>query len=123
VAIEWCRRVGRGQPDHQRPTQGRKGVAGAVLKKLLEGHRLPQRIRAHAQICYLALVLYRVMRMRLKANGSTQSPTSTLRLLARIQTHCGSISAARYTGISRISPEQARLFEELTLPKPVCPPV
>lgn len=30
-------------------------------------HRLPERIRAHALICFLALVLYRVMRMRLKA--------------------------------------------------------
>ena len=27
-------------------------------------HRLPERIRAHALICFLALVLYRVMRMR-----------------------------------------------------------
>ena len=33
-------------------------------------HRLPDRIRAHAQICYLALVLHRVMRMRLNASGS-----------------------------------------------------
>jgi transposase len=38
-------------------------------------HRLPQRIRAHALICFLALVLYRVMRMRLKAAKRSESPT------------------------------------------------
>jgi hypothetical protein len=40
-----------------------------VLKSEIEiapvFHRLPNRIRAHALICFLALVLYRVLRMRL----------------------------------------------------------
>jgi transposase len=39
-----------------------------VLKSDIEitpvHHRLPDRIRAHALICFLALTLYRVMRMR-----------------------------------------------------------
>ncbi len=47
-------------------------------------HRLPERIRAHALICFLALVLYRIMRMRLKANGSTYSPKTALELLRRL---------------------------------------
>jgi Transposase len=33
-------------------------------------HRLPQRIRAHASLCFLALLLHRVMRQRLKLAGS-----------------------------------------------------
>ena len=41
-----------------------------VLKSDIEiapvHHRLPDRIRAHALICFLELVLYRVMRVRLK---------------------------------------------------------
>ena len=41
-------------------------------------HRLPQRIRAHASLCFMALILYRVMRNRLRAAGSTQSPESVL---------------------------------------------
>src|SRR5512139_2207965 len=49
-----------------------------VLKSDIEiapvHHRLPDRIRAHALICFLALVLYRVMRMRLKAKGHAASP-------------------------------------------------
>lgn len=31
-------------------------------------HRLPERIRAHAMICFMALVLQRVMRLRLQAS-------------------------------------------------------
>ncbi len=49
-----------------------------VLKSDIEiapvHHRLPDRIRAHALICFLALVLYRVMRMRLKAKGPPGEP-------------------------------------------------
>jgi Transposase DDE domain len=37
-------------------------------------HRLPNRIRAHALLCFLALVLYRVLRMRLKDRGNPCSP-------------------------------------------------
>ncbi|MBS0212236.1 MAG: IS1634 family transposase, partial [Proteobacteria bacterium] len=37
-------------------------------------HRLPERIRAHALICFLALVLHRVMRQKLKAKGVDHSP-------------------------------------------------
>jgi hypothetical protein len=52
-----------------------------VLKSDIEiapvHHRLlPDRIRAHALICFLALVLYRVMRMRLKAKISSDSGAS-----------------------------------------------
>ena len=81
-------------------------------------HRLPERIRAHALICYLALVLYRIMRMRLKASGTALSPTTTLQLLGRIQKHRASIGETTYTGISRMTPQQIQLFENLNLPKP-----
>ena len=37
-------------------------------------HRLPERIRAHASICFMALILYRVMRQRLKAAGLKTIP-------------------------------------------------
>jgi len=49
-----------------------------VLKSVLEigpvYHRLPERIRAHAFICFMALVLYRVMRMRLRAANTDITP-------------------------------------------------
>ena len=81
-------------------------------------HRLPERIRAHALICYLALVLYRIMRMRLKASGAGLSPTSALQLLGRIQKHRAMIGETTYTGVSRMTPQQIQLFENLNLAKP-----
>lgn len=81
-------------------------------------HRLPDRIRAHALICFLALVLHRVMRMRMKANGSPCSPQRALELLSRIQKHRVEIDGKAFEGISRIDPEQRDIFEALALPGP-----
>lgn len=93
-----------------------------VLKSDIEiapvHHRLPDRIRAHAMICFLALILYRVMRMRLKAKGQSASPRTALDLLARIQRHTTHIGTKTFTGTSRSQPEQLNLFEALNIPKP-----
>ena len=66
-----------------------------VLKSDLEiaavYHRLPERIRSHALICFMSLVLYRVM--RLKAHGSKASPKTELELLWRIQQHKATVGA------------------------------
>ena len=74
-------------------------------------HRLPDRIRAHALICFLALVLYRVMRMRLKAHSSVHSPKTTLELLRRLQKHRVQLGEQRLTGIGKTSSQQLELFE------------
>lgn len=62
-----------------------------VLKSEIEiapvFHRLPTRIRAHALICFLALVLYRVLRMRLRDKQSPHSPERALEIVRRIQFH------------------------------------
>jgi transposase len=93
-----------------------------VLKSDLEiapvFHRLPDRIRAHALICFLALVLYRVMRMRLKASGSERSPKTALEILRRIQQHRVTIGQHAYTGTSKTTSEQLDLFAALKLAKP-----
>lgn len=93
-----------------------------VLKSDIEiapvHHRLPDRIRAHALICFLALVLYRVMRMRLKAKGHSASPRTALDLLARIQKHTAHAGNRSLHGISKTTPEQLDLFEAMNLPKP-----
>lgn len=80
-------------------------------------HRLPDRIRAHALICFLALVLYRIMRSRLKANGSSVSPRRALTMLRQIQQHRVVINRTTYTGTSRLVPEQKDLFDALSLPE------
>lgn len=82
-------------------------------------HRLPQRIRAHAQICYLALLLYRVMRMRLRAQSNPHSPTAALKLLSRIQSHQARIGEHTFRGLSRISAEQLDLFKDIGIAKPI----
>jgi len=93
-----------------------------VLKSDIEiapvHHRLPDRIRAHAMICFLALVLYRVMRMRLKAKGHSASPRTALDLMERIQQHVARIGPATKTTLTRQQPEQLDLFEALDLKKP-----
>jgi len=93
-----------------------------VLKSDIEiapvHHRLPDRIRAHALICFLALVLYRIMRMRLKAKGHGASPRTALDLLARIQKHTTHIGPRTFTGLSKTQPEQLELFDALSIAKP-----
>ena len=84
-------------------------------------HRLPRRIRAHALICFMALVLYRVMRMRLKAAKRSESPTTLLEQLKRI--HQQTVVTAEgnaITGLTEITAQQKSLFAalELTLPTP-----
>jgi len=93
-----------------------------VLKSDIEiapvHHRLPDRIRAHALICFLALVLYRVMGMRLKAKGHSASPRTALDLLGRIQKHTAHAGKRTMQGVSRTTPEQLDLFDALNLPRP-----
>ncbi|MBE0475426.1 IS1634 family transposase [Rhodoferax sp.] len=84
-------------------------------------HRLPQRIRAHTLICFMALILFRVMRMRLKVAKRSESPTTLLESLKRIHQQTVATSDGQtLTGLTEITPAQKSLFAalELTLPTP-----
>lgn len=94
-----------------------------VLKSEIEiapvFHRLPERIKAHASICFMALVLYRVMRQRLKLAGSDLSPEAALADLRRIQRHTVSIdNCAPIHGVSTVQPRQAYALAALRIKKP-----
>jgi transposase len=94
-----------------------------VLKSEIEigpvFHRLPDRIRAHAGICFLALVLHRVMRMRLRSADTGLSPGSSLELLRRIQHHRINLNGTRVVrGLSRIDDLQSRVLRALGVPIP-----
>ena len=94
-----------------------------VLKSEIEiapvFHRLPERIQAHASICFMALILYRVMRQRLKLAGSDLSPEAALADLRRIQRHTVSIdSGAPIHGVSTVQPRQADALAALRIKKP-----
>ena len=82
-------------------------------------HRLPERIRAHAMLCFMALIVYRVMRQRLKLANSDLSPEKALAQLRCIQRHRVSINqAAPISGISTINTQQAGVLAALNLNKP-----
>jgi hypothetical protein len=91
-----------------------------VLKSDIEiapvHHRLPERIRAHALICFLALLLHRVLRMRLKANASPLSPQRALALLRQIQQLHVKVDQQPTTRTSQISAEQRGVMQQLKLP-------
>lgn len=96
-----------------------------VLKSEIEigpvYHRLPERIRAHAMICFVALVLQRVMRTRLREQPvpDVASPERALSILRRIQTHKVVLPGNKpITGISNIDPEQAAILKSLQVAKP-----
>jgi transposase len=94
-----------------------------VLKSELEigpvYHRLPQRIRAHASICFMALILHRVMRMRLRAGNTGVTPERALQTLKRIQHHRVSINGAEpLSGVSSITEEDHKVFKALKVKQP-----
>jgi hypothetical protein len=94
-----------------------------VLKSELEigpvYHRVPERIRAHATLCFMALILYRVMRMKLKAAKSPYSPERALARLRRIQAHRVRVNGQTpIAGLSTITDEQAQVFQALDIKKP-----
>lgn len=93
-----------------------------VLKSKIEiapvFHRLPERIEAHASSCVMALILYRVMRQRLKLAGRDLSPEAALADLRRIQRHTFSIDkGAPIQGVSTVQPRQAETLTALNVKK------
>ena len=64
-------------------------------------HWVPNRIDAHGMICYLALVLHRVIRSKLRARGVTHSVTDVLRTLAQVKYAELSINGRGHTAITK----------------------
>jgi len=94
-----------------------------VLKSELEigpvYHRLPERIRAHACICFMALIVHRIMRQRLREGEAGISPERALQTLKRIQHHRVSINGSDpMSGVGTISPEDAKVFKALKVNLP-----
>lgn len=64
-------------------------------------------MRAHAMICFLALVLYRVMRMGLNAKGHSTSPRTTLDLLERVWQQVARIGPTTKITLTRRQPNKS----------------
>jgi hypothetical protein len=65
-------------------------------------HRLPRRSRAHALVCFLALILHRVLRMRLKNAQREESPGRPLEQLRCIQQQAAATTDGQ--AVRRVSP-------------------
>jgi len=93
-----------------------------VLKSEIEigpvYHRLPDRIRAHAYICFIALILHRVMRQRLRHASAAVSPERALDVLRRIQHHTVNLGGMMKSGITTLNDEQRALLASLNVDKP-----
>jgi len=71
-------------------------------------------------LCFLALILHRVMRHRLRQARSELSPDQALAQLRRIQRHSVSINrTAPVAGVSIINQKQASVLAALNVKKPV----
>ena len=82
-------------------------------------HRLPRRIRAHALVCFLALILHRVLRMRLKANNRQEPPARLLEQLRRIQHQTAQTGDGQLLrGLTELGAAQKELFAAIGLPVP-----
>ena len=72
-------------------------------------------------MCFLALILHRVLRMRLKAARREESPTRLLETLSRIQQQAASTADGRVVrGVTKLLPTQKDLFAAIgvSTPKP-----
>ena len=82
-------------------------------------HRLPRRIRAHALVCFLALILHRVLRMRLKASQRPESPARLLEQLRRVQQQTARTADGQMLrGLTELGGLQKDLFAALGVARP-----
>jgi hypothetical protein len=84
-------------------------------------HRLPQRIRAHALVCFLALILHRVLRMRLKQAKRAESPIRLLEQLRRVHQQAAATPDGQViSGVTKMAASQKELFAAIgvCLPSP-----
>lgn len=82
-------------------------------------HCLPRRIRAHALNCFLALILYWVLRMRLKKANREESPGRLLDALKRIHQQAAATAGGRVVrGVSKLAAQRKELFAATGVPTP-----
>ena len=82
-------------------------------------HRLPRRIRAHALVCFLALILHRVLRMRLKASQRPECPARLLEHLRRVQQQTARTADGQMLrGLTELGGLQKDLFAAFGVARP-----
>jgi hypothetical protein len=97
-----------------------------VLKSEIEigpiYHRLPDRIHAHASICFMALILYRVMRSRLRDRHTKICTGAGAGQVAPDSASGGENSDLEpIAALSSINQERTEILQALTIKKPTLP--
>ncbi|MCB1739993.1 MAG: hypothetical protein KDK91_06470 [Gammaproteobacteria bacterium] len=69
-------------------------------------------------ICFLALLLHRIVRRQLKAKSSPYSVERMLNRLRAIQLHQVQFGERSWRGLTKMTTEQLKLFETLEVTKP-----
>ena len=78
-----------------------------------------EKVLARSPIRRVALVLYGVLRMRLKANLSPYSPEHALEIVGRIQSYQVTLHQRQTaSGLTTLTPVQKELFHAVNLPEP-----
>jgi len=70
------------------------------------------------KLSFLALIIYRVMRQRLKQSDCSLSPERALQSLRRIQRRKITLNEKVHSGITTLSEEQGSLLDSLSVAKP-----
>ena len=94
-----------------------------VLKSQLEiapvHHRRADRIRAHTLICFLALVIQRLLRQRLRTSALELSPATVLERLEAVQYHTVRLVTGQgISNLGQIAPPLRQLFTAIDVEMP-----
>ena len=108
-------------PSHFSWYEGGEYVSFRIMKNRLDiapvHHRLPDRIRAHTFICFLALVIQRAMRHRLHLSPLGVPPEELLYRVGSIQRHSVRLATGKnLNGLSATTPEQRSMFDAAGVP-------
>jgi transposase len=83
-------------------------------------HRLPDRLRAHTFICFLALVLQRLLRHRLRQHAAGLSPETVLERLRAVQYHQVRLpNGQRLANLTQLTPARRHLFNSVDVEVPL----
>ena len=74
-------------------------------------HWKPERINSHGMICYLALLIHRVIRMRLRERGVDTSVPEALRVLGQIKQVDARLKTKKFTAITQQTEKQLNLLD------------
>ena len=95
-----------------------RGISGRMFMESVAGCR--RNTQAHAAICFMVLILHRVMRSRLRASHTGLTPERALDQLHRIQHHRVRLNGAPpVSGVSSIQECQSEVLHALRVKKPV----